>query len=388
VKKVTITHRSRGKKAVLIAPAALVFAIAGCSSSTATSTNGGTSQSQAGSVSAQVTAAKAATAKFSTPATTIGDTTPLKSKPPAGKTIVWLQCEVTACTTAGQGISAATDALGWKMKTITYQSTNPATLISAFTSALQLHPAAVILSGIPQSVWSSVIPAYKSAGVPIIPFSTGVVTKSATVLTNINPPSDFYDAGTIYANWFIADSNAKGNVLVQAVPADPIFMDFEQGFQSTVKAGCSKCKVTVLNSTLTDADNNAIVPDIVSDIQRDPKITYVVAAFAAYITGLRAALSGADLSSSIKIAAAQGTIIDQKAILAGTESVTTPSQLRYMGWMSVDAVLHHLEGMPITSVAQSVPNLLLTKSNIGTPQNDYVTPSSYEAQFKKLWLLG
>jgi ribose transport system substrate-binding protein len=340
------------------------------------------------SASSQAAKAQAATNKWSTPPVLIGDTQRLKTKPPSGKTIVWLQCEFASCTTAGQGVSSAAAAVGWSTKIIPYQASNPATLIAAMKTALQYQPTAVVLSGVPQSAWGSEVPAYKAAGVPIIPISAGPGAVNSTVIANINPPTDFATAGTIFANWFIATSAARGHVLLQAVPSFPIFNAFAKGFQAAVKKGCTQCQVTVLNNTITDADNNAVVPDIVSALQKDQSIKYVVGAFAAYLTGLRTALSAAGLANGVRIAGAQGSIVDQQNILAGTESVTTPSQLRYMGWMSVDITLHNLQKMPITKAAQSVPNMLLTKSNIGTPQADYITPSSYQKQFKVLWRVG
>ena len=53
---------------------------------------------------------------------------PLKSKPPTGNTLVWLKCDVNQCVDEGNGLQAATQALGWTYKELDYKSADPATL--------------------------------------------------------------------------------------------------------------------------------------------------------------------------------------------------------------------------------------------------------------------
>jgi hypothetical protein len=54
----------------------------------------------------------------------------------------------------------------------------------------------------------------------------------------------------------------------------------------------------------------------------------------------------------------------------------------------MDEELRHLEGMTIPANDGGWPLQLITKSNVGTPNNSLQAPTSYQAQFEKLWGLG
>jgi len=83
--------------------------------------------------------------------------------------------------------------IGWNYTTINYKSTDPTTLISAMSQALQQHPFAVGFSGVPEAVWASQIPAYDKAGVKIIPVVTGPLSSSSPAVTT--GIGDFTNAG-------------------------------------------------------------------------------------------------------------------------------------------------------------------------------------------------
>ena len=103
-------HRFLAPVAVLIA---LAITLTACSSSGG---SGGGSASAGGSASGAASApatsgggggggglagAKAATVKNLQAPTTIPLTQPLKTKPPTGKTFVWMKCDVNQCTDEG-----------------------------------------------------------------------------------------------------------------------------------------------------------------------------------------------------------------------------------------------------------------------------------------------
>jgi hypothetical protein len=58
------------------------------------------------------------------------------------------------------------------------------------------------------------------------------------------------------------------------------------------------------------------------------------------------------------------------------------------GWQDVDMAIRVAMKLPIPSGDREVPNVLLTKQNIGTPRDSYDLPSDYLTQFEKLWQVG
>ncbi len=331
--------------------------------------------------------ATATTEKNKQAPTTIPLTTPLKAKPDAGKLFVWAQCDVNQCKDEGDGLKAATEAIGWKYKSYTYQSADPATLVAALKQALVDKPAAVGLSGLPPAVWQTVIPAYKAAGVPIVTGYIGTIPYDDTVIGQVGSSPDVTQYGEMIANWVVADSNGKANVLLQSVNDFPILKVFSDSFKAKMAELCPDCKVTEINNTIAQL-GTAVVPSIVSALQKDPSIKYVATVDGPFITGLVSALAAAGLND-IKISGESGDVTNLTNVKAGREHAFTALALHYGAWAMVDMVLRHEQGMDFDADGDGgLPKQLLTKDVDFEISNSYDKPADYADQFKKLWLVG
>jgi ribose transport system substrate-binding protein len=318
--------------------------------------------------------------------TNIPLSTPLPQSAPKGKTMVWLQCNLSQCATIGSGVAAAASAIGWNYKSIPYDSANPATLVSAMTKALQYNPVAVALSGLPPAVWSSEIPAYQKAGVPIIPSFVGPVTASSTVPADIFGPDDSQKSASAVGDWLIADSGGHGDALVLTSSAFPVFGWFTQDLRSVISSGCTGCKLTTLDATVGQIDAGQVNGLVVSALKRDPNIKYVLAADAIFIDGLPSALSAAGLANTVKVASNWGDVQAETYVKSGQEAATTGLASEYSGWLDVDVAARLLEKARLPSPSDGgLPTQLLTQSNVGTPDNSYNLPSDYPTEFKSLW---
>jgi ribose transport system substrate-binding protein len=322
--------------------------------------------------------------------TTIPLTTPLTSAPPKGKTIVYLQCEVAQCKEGGEGVQQATSALSWTLKTIPFKSTDPSTLNSAFQQALQLKPLAVIIAGIPEVLWKGQEAAYKAAGIPIIPFFVGPIDLSSTVIANIGNLNDNAYFGKVLADWFIVDSHSAGHALVANVPAYQVLTSVSDAFEKEVGSQCPACKLTKLDVTATQLGTGAFSSVIVSALQKDPAIKYVMATDGVFIDPLPAALSAAGLGGTVKVIAQGGDAQNIVDLKAGRLSALTGLPSIYAGWISVDVAIRHFEGtsMPSDGGDGGVPTQLLTKDSVGSVTGSFELPTDFRDQIKKLWLLG
>jgi ribose transport system substrate-binding protein len=347
------------------------------------------SQPTAQAASPGLTAAEQAAAAYSRPPATLGVTQPLPAAPPKGKTVVFLQCEVQQCIDGGDGFRAAAAAVGWTVKTLPWVSTNPATLVSALQQALTLSPKpyAVSLSGLPQAVWASEEAAYAKAGVLMVPWSIGPVTTNATVIANILAPQDSELQGKLLADWFIADSKGKGNVLQQDIPQYPTIGEVGSGFRDEVAARCPGCKVTTLDVTGTEVAANGVTSAIVSALQRNPSIGYVAASDIALAPGLPAALKAAGLTN-VKILGGAATAIDEQNVRDGTEAAVMQNDLVYCGWQIMDVLLRHEAGMSVPADDGGIPQQILTKATIGAASATALVPAGYPGLFQKLWHVG
>ncbi len=356
-----------------------------CSSSGAADATPKTKSQSSGSQNAQAATAQKFVNNFLATPTKIGATGQLASAPPKGKTIVFTQGNTPQFQTEGNGVAAAAAALGWTLKRIPYDATNPATLVSAMQQALRYNPVAVVVPGLPESLWQSEIPAYEKARVPIVPMLIPVTTASRILLPTVG--LDGKVSGKILGNWFIADSHADGKGLVLDTPNFPSVKLIADTISSTVAAGCSHCSLTTLNLTVAQQVGNQIVPAVISALRRDPSIQYVISADGVFLTGFTAAASSAGLSN-LKLSGAFATAENESGLLNGVPGAFTTFNWGYLGWISVDEVLRHLAGMPIPNGDGGVPEQLVTKATAGTPSNTATAPANYPEQFKKLWKVG
>ncbi|HEX3930514.1 MAG TPA: substrate-binding domain-containing protein [Nocardioides sp.] len=380
------SRRSAKFAATFVGVAALVAALAACGSSDSSSPSSGGSGSGSSSSTAAAEAAKATaiTQKWINEKQTISGKTPLKSPAPSGKTFVWLNCEIPACTEIGKGLKEATDAIGWKLQVIQYDQADISALVPAMQRALSYNPVGVGLSGLPQAVWQSEIPAYQKAGVPLIVGFVGPTTNGSTLIGNIGDGPNLPEYGSMIANWFISDSKATGSALNVRVDSLQILKGISDGVASTVKSGCTGCSVTDLNTTLQDVESGAIKGQIVAALQRNSSIKYVLSPQGGFISGLPAALHAAGLND-IKIAAVGSSSENLTDLKAGTEHAMVGGAFQVGGFEMIDVALRHLEGMTVDPYDGGLPKQLLVQSSDFTPVDDYPPIEPFIPQFKALW---
>jgi ribose transport system substrate-binding protein len=253
---------------------------------------------------------------------------------------------------------------------------------------LRYKPVAVSLSGVALAAWQSVLPAYKAAGVPIIPISVGPLSIAPPIPAAVSVQTDFAKHGDVLGNWFISASHGQGNALAVSIPALPVLEEITAATVSTIQQGCSGCKVTQLNATLAEAGgSNGLAPIIISALQKDRSINYVLVTDGDFTTGLVQALKAAGLGN-VQLATCVATVVDEQNIKSGTEAAATSLPLGVTGWLMVDAALRNLEHMPVSYGDGGLPVKLVTQANVGTPTGALNEPADYPAEFEKLWDLN
>jgi ribose transport system substrate-binding protein len=334
-------------------------------------------------------AAQALLAQVEKVPTSVGPTAKLTKAAPTGKTVVYMQCEVPQCTSIGAGVEAAAKAVGWSFKSIPFQTANPATLVTGLQSALQYHPVGVILTGSPEAVWSSVIPAYKAAGVPIVPAYVGPVTADKTVVGNVGGPLSSAAQGHASGADIIVDSQGKGNVLFMQFPSFGSSVVTDNAVSDYLKQNCPDCKESNVSLSGAQLSGGQVPGIVVSALERDPSIDYVYNPSGSFDAGLPAALKSAGLSGKVKIVGNSAETGNEQNVLDGTEMSYTSVGTSYIGWACMDMMLRAVVGDPIPAEDGLIPFQLLTKTTFqGQPRESYDVPTNFEAQFKALWLVS
>jgi ribose transport system substrate-binding protein len=381
--------RARGYLAIVgTLMLALALAACGSSSSSTSSASGGSSATNAASSSggsSSTSAAASALTQYKTLPTSINITTPLKSAPPAGKTIVMLGTNNPSNVLIQQGMKKLADMFHWNYSLVSYDPANPGTFTQAITTALSKHPQYLVEAGLPLT--ASQIATVKNAGAKWILDSVYPVTVKDPILAVIDAYQQDAVMGKIIADYFISDSGGKGNAVIEHVPAYPILNGFTDGFGKEVKAQCPNCKTSTTNVTIPDLVAGKVPSTMVSALRQNSDANYLVFDDGPFADGITSALAAAGLKDKVKVI---GEAADQAGVAAlknGTNAAWTGFDPAYQAYLNMDVAFRDAEGMPIPVEQEALmPTQLLTKDTIGSTTN-WTAPTDAQAQFLKLWHL-
>lgn len=375
--------------ALLASTAVVLLAASACGSSSSSTTSPAAStasSSTAGSSSPSVAQAKTALAADLATPTKINITTPLKSAPPAGKTIVVLGTTDPANVLIQQQTSKLAGLAHWHYALVSYDPSNPATFNAAVTTALAKHANYIVESGIPLT--PSVEQQVKAAGAKFVLGSVYPATVAPPVIADTNTPPDFQEMAKVAADYFVSDSAGKGNAVIEHVPSYPILDSFVNGFTADVKSLCPSCSTHVVNLTLPDVLAGKGPSELISALKSNPSANYLVFDDGNFAIGIPSALAAAGLQSKVKVIGDVTTPSGLAALKNGTEAAWTGFDPQYSAWQLMDAAFRDSEGMPIDEAQEAVePTQLVTKANVGSLTN-WSYPTSALQQFETLWHLS
>ena len=367
---------------------ALALAACGSSSSSSSSAAGGTSATNAAGSSGGSSSTSTAAAnlqQYTATPTKILNTTPLKSAPPSGKTIVFLGTNNPSNVLVQQGTQKLANLAHWNYSEVSYDPANPGTFNAALSSALAKHPQYLIEAGLP--VTASQIAQAKNAGAKWILDSVYPAQVGGPVLTVVDSYAQDAVMGKIIADYFVSDSGGKGNAVIEHVPAYPILNGFTDGFTKEVQAQCPGCKMSTTNITIPDLVAGKTPSTLVSALRSNPSANYLVFDDGPFADGITSALAGAGLNGKVKVIGEASDVAGVAALKNGTESAWTGFDPAYQGYLNLDTAFRDAEGMPIPQDQEGLmPTQLLTKSTIGSTTN-WSAPTDAQAQFLKLWHL-
>ncbi|MCW2494468.1 substrate-binding domain-containing protein [Jatrophihabitans sp.] len=380
-----------------VATAALIAAgmLAACSSSggggstnPTTSSTGTTSATGSTSSSDTVqTAAQSRLAKYLTPPTTIGVTTPLSKKPPTGKRVYVTDCTLAACVAEADSAIAAGKALGWQMTRINVGLTTQ-TISAGWDRIVRDKPDAVADLTQPLALISKQAAALKADGIPIVSFSTDDTAGGGLTAVIDKDPAR---TGAIQADKVLADKGAKANAVFAVDPNFPVTGKYYDGFKAEFQSLCSACKVASLNIPSTDVAAGKAPTEIVGYLRSHPDTNYLALGYDAIAGALPPALKAAQLIGKVSVVGEapnpdQVTEIKDGSVWKGT----VMAGIVEGPWKVIDTIARTFVGDPITQDASTItPAFLLTKDNVPAGASGYFAYiADYQAQWKKLWLVS
>jgi ribose transport system substrate-binding protein len=356
-------------------------ALAACGSSSSSSSSSAAASSSSGSSNAGVQKATTQLQPWMAAPTKITITGALKSAPPSGKTVVMLATNNPSNVQLQQSLKQLAGLVHWNYEQVSYDPANPATFSAAVDTAITKHANYIAEAGIPLT--PALIKKVQDGGAKWVLTSVFPAVVKPPIIVNSNAYANDALMGKIMGDFFVSDSQGKGNAVIEHVPAYPILDGFTNGFQAEVKALCPNCKMTMSNITIPDLVAGKAPSQLVSSLRSNSDANYLVFDDGPFAAGVGAALSAAGLKPKIIGEAADQTAIAE--LKAGKQLAWTGFDPVYSTYVMMDSMLRDAEGMPISQPQAAVqPTQLLTKQTVGTATN-WSEPTNALAQFKTLW---
>ena len=335
--------------------------------------------------------AKQAVAAATAPAARWGGPT-TGPKAVAGKLIVYVAGDMRNGGIQGvaDGVKQAAARIGWTLRILDGQG-SVAGIQSAFSQAVALKPAGIVVGGYDAAQNAGEIHDAVAKGIRIVAWHGGPVPGpmlNGDLFTNVT--SDNHKVAEVAADYAIAQSNGRAAVVVFADSAYAMALAKGNWMRDTV-AKCSGCKVLAFEDTPLDDTSTRMPPLTTSLIERfGHKWTYGLGINDLYFDYIGPPLTSAGIDPAgppVNISAGDGSKSAFERIRTGQfQAATVPEPLQLHGWQVVDELNRAFAGAKPSLYV--TPVHLVTKANIdqdGGQQDIYDPANGYRDVYAHIW---
>lgn len=321
--------------------------------------------------------------------------------PAKGKTVWYVSCgqSVPDCSLPAAAAGAAAKALGWQFHIADGKLNVGGGELAAVETAVAAKPNAIIIHGAACSESEPALQKAKAEGIKVIGIeapdcSTNPADALFTVpmmYTSTAPstPAYFIEWGKRAADYIIAASDGKAQIINNASTSEPVFELINQGFVAEMKK-CSGCKILyTVNFVQSDqVPNGPWIQRFRAALVRYPTATYAHVPSAALVSSLGGAVAAKAANPKLVVVGGSGTGPQMDLVREGYNVVVTAAHsAKWMGWGAMDELNRAFNGQP--SVPEGIGFRAVTKSDLGA--NNQTSGASYEsninwqAAYMKLW---
>jgi ABC-type sugar transport system substrate-binding protein len=378
----------KGTLGALLGLIVAALLVAGCGS------GGGSSSSSSGSGGAETTAVDSAGSEIvpappTTPPTENPVTIPLSKKPPSGKKVIWLQCELPACELFNPGLEEATEALGWSYETIVFPAAEPG---KALSEAVAQKPDFIAMSGIPTAVMKPQMAEAHKAGIPVISCST--VERASPEGYAAQCVGTEENEAEYIGRWMINDSGGNAHAAVITLPQYPVLGTEMAYFENKFTKECGGCGFEELDITPEEIGAGTVPQKVVGFLQAHPETNYVYSTFNDPARGLPQTIESAGLADKVKIvgAAADASIIQA---IPDQFAAFTQAPHNWMSWSMVDAMARLANGEKLSQkyLGQIYRDPIWVVDSKESSESlkefgyEWPGPEGFQESFEELWQL-
>jgi ribose transport system substrate-binding protein len=374
------------KTTVVCAVSAGTLTLTACGGTTSSATSTGSLGAQAQKATSVVTAASVAHNQFAAPGPVVPGATKL-----SGKVVYYVAAaiEVPLFEQIADSITVALKTVGVHVRVCDAQG-SPEGAANCLEQAVAAHASAVVAGGFPDQFAPDAFKAVRNAGIPLLYTMVTPVKSADPKLVSYMSP-DYFKLESQNADWIIANSNAKANVLVvEATDNADLIAWVQKGALATYKADCSQCKIKVI--TTTAAQLSQLPSLVTSALVADPSITYVQVAFDDRV---QATLQGVQASgrTNVKVVSEDGTLAVMQNLHDGNYlSAETGFDAQAFSWYAADRVVRMMAGQdapnytfPITRLFTRNSTAKLALTPTAEASGVWYGDADYRAGLQALW---
>ena len=331
-------------------------------------------------------------ARQETPPSWAGPTTPAKA--PAGIKVGIISCgaQFRGCQAPADAAFEAAKKIGWTPTMYDGAGTQEkqnASILDAISAGANV----ILTVSIDPRFIQLALQTAKKAGVPMISGSAGIDTPNPVIKPEGDNLTHVLDVGTDYpgvgrhvAEWIIADSGGKANVLVYTDEEFYSVTATVDGLLEGLKK-CAGCVVSPLQKFTASQVATNVGQMVVGYLQSHPEVTYVYAPYDPSAVFMVNAIVQAGLADKVKVASIVGAAQNLDFIRQGRVQVLDGAfDNAYMGYAMVDQAIRVLNKQPLFEPHdEGTPYQILDKTNLPPEGQDWATKSDYKERFLKLW---
>jgi ABC-type sugar transport system substrate-binding protein len=310
-------------------------------------------------------------------------------KPPTGKRVLIMPCGSSGqgCVNEAQEEKRVAEMLGWKVE-MADGKLDPTTWNQVIKQAADRGVDGIISVSSDPNLMTEAMAAVRQKKIPFVltqqpPADGDVEGVGAYVATDPAP------GGKDVADWIIADSEGKGNVLVLDFPGFAAVQARAAAIVENLENDCPDCTVKKVDVSVQTM-GTSLTPLVTSELQQDPNIGYIWGSDDCCVSFMQQGIQVAGKSSSVKLLSMTGYPDQLKQIQTGEMAGELASATPFSAWLAVDSLARLMAGEPLEKNFWPVPQRIITSENVDElPESAFKvgwdTGVDYQSEFKKLW---
>jgi ribose transport system substrate-binding protein len=309
-------------------------------------------------------------------------------KPAARGLIIFIGSDMrdNALGAVAKGLKEASDTIGWSSTVIDCFGM-PGRRPEAFSRALALKPAGIVLAGFDARELGKAIESAAAQKIPVIGWHAAARPGPADgMFTNVG--SDPREVGQIAALLTVVESKGKAGVVVLTDNTSLYSAAKSNAVVETLRK-CQTCSVLSV-ADLPPAGNDSIQQEAAALRKRfGTRWTHAVGSSDQYFDTMASPLLKASLSTDSLQAVGAGNGSPAAFERIGGKNLqigTVPEPLNLHGWQLVDEILRAQAGLKPSGYV--TPSYVVTAANIayhGGQKNSFDPSNGYRAQYRKNW---